>query len=125
MNEEMAVLSERGAGPISKVVGLYQVLLRRTLEHFFPDAILESEGDRSIIDWDGLSQADHYRVRDDPEGLGILIEWFGTRYVLLPASPSPFLPAEQRLIRIIISALDLRFRGLFDMDVTHRIERFN
>src|SRR5205823_9583852 len=39
-------------------------------------------------------------------------------------SPTPFLPAERRLIEIILQSLDLRFRGMFDSDVAHRLERF-
>ncbi len=44
---------ERPSGSISRIVGIYQMVLRRTLEHFFPDAQLQAMGDRSIIDWDG------------------------------------------------------------------------
>ncbi|WP_406699726.1 hypothetical protein V5E97_12790 [Singulisphaera sp. Ch08] len=125
MNNEPVVLRERSPGPISKVVGLYQTLLRRSLEHFFPDGILEAAGDRSFIEWDGQSLEDHYEVNDDPDGLGVEIEWFRTRYLYLPGSPAPFLPAERRLIEVILEALDLRFRGLFDLDVANRIERFH
>jgi hypothetical protein len=54
MPRNAAILSidrdrERGLGQMSKVVGLYQILLRRSLEHFFPDATLEPMGDRSFI----------------------------------------------------------------------------
>jgi len=111
-------------GPISKVVGLYQTLLRRSLEHFFPDAVLEAEGDRSFINWDGSPLEESFRVRDDPDGFGVQIDWFRSHYAFLPGSPAPFLPAERRLIRMILRALDLRFRSLFDLDVAHRIERF-
>ena len=43
MKEQSAVMVERpiAPGPISKVVGLYQTFLRRSLEHFFPDATLD------------------------------------------------------------------------------------
>ena len=33
--------NDRPNVPISRIVGLYQMVLRRTLEHFFPDAQLE------------------------------------------------------------------------------------
>jgi hypothetical protein len=127
MKEQSAVLVERpiAPGPISKVVGLYQTLLRRSLEHFFPDATLAVEGDRSLLNWDGATRQDHYRLADDPDGLGVVIEWFGTRYVFQPSSPTPFLPAQRRLIALVLKTLDLRFRGLFDLDVTHRLERFH
>src|SRR4051812_48581960 len=97
MENELVARVERPAGPISKVVGLYQTFLRRGLEHFFPDAALEAEGDRSFINWDGSPDEEHFRVSDDPEGLGLEIEWFRTRYLFLPGSPAPFLPAERRL----------------------------
>jgi hypothetical protein len=125
MTEEQAVLSERQAGPASKVVGLYQMFLRRSLEHFFPDAVLEVAGDRSFIAWDGAPGQRNYEVHDDPDGLGVVIEWFRTRYLFQPGSPSPFLASERRLIQTALRALDLRFRGLFDPAVAHRIDRFH
>ena len=115
---------ERQAGPISRVVGLYQTFLRRSLEHFFPDAVLDIESDRSFINWDGSPREEHFVVSGDPDGVGLLIDWFRTRYVFQHASPTPFLPAERRLIEIILQSLDLRFRGMFDSDVAHRLERF-
>ena len=50
---------------------------------------------------------------------------FGRATSSFPAVPSPFLPAERRLIEVILEALDLRFRGLFDPEVANRIERFH
>jgi DNA integrity scanning protein DisA with diadenylate cyclase activity len=122
-NEPVGTLTERPPGPISRVVGLYQTFLRRILEHFFPDAVLDIESDRSFINWDGSPQDEHYGVSDDPDGFGVRIDWFRTRYVFQHASPTPFLPAERRLIEIILRSLDLRFRGLFDADLAHRLER--
>ncbi len=100
---------DRPAGPISRVVGLYQTFLRRIFEHFFPEAVLDIESDRSIINWDGSPREAHFTVSDDPDGVGILIDWFRTRYVFQNSSRRPFLPAERRLIEIIIQSLDLRF----------------
>src|SRR5947209_7311072 len=104
--------TERPTGPISRVVGLYQTLLRQTLERFFPDAVLDNQGDRSVIDWEGSSRDGYYRIIDDPDGLSLDIEWLGTRLTFRPESPVPLL------------ALDLRFRGLFDQDAADRLERF-
>ncbi len=115
---------ERPSGPISRVVGLYQTLLRKTLEHFFPNAILEVQGDRSIIDWDGSPDETHYRFTDDPDSVAIEIEWLGTRLSFHPESPVPLLPLERRMVEIVVQALDRRFRGLFDQDLTDRVERF-
>jgi catechol 2,3-dioxygenase-like lactoylglutathione lyase family enzyme len=126
MENELVHRAERQVGPVSKVVGLYQTLLRRSLEHFFPDAVLETEGDRSFINWDGSAvNQEHFRLRDDQDGLGLEIEWFRTRFLFQPGSPTPFLPSQRRLIEIIMRSLDLRFRGLFGMEVTHRLERFH
>ena len=47
---------------MSRVLGLYQTLLRRTLEHFFPDAALEPASDRSFIgveESDGANRTPH------------------------------------------------------------------
>jgi hypothetical protein len=82
-------------------------------------------GDRSFIDWDGAPDLRNYRVEDDPDGLGVVIEWFRTRYHFQPNSPAPFLPSERRLIATALNALDLRFRGLFDAEAAHRIDRFH
>ena len=83
----MLVRPERPSGPISKVVGLYHNLLRKTLEHFFPTAILEIEGDRSIIDWDGSPEETHFQFIEDPDQLGLQIVWLGTRLSFRPKIP--------------------------------------
>ena len=79
---------ERQAGPISRVVGLYQTFLRRSLEHFFPDAVLDIESDRSFINWDGSPREEHFTISNDPDGVGLRIDWFRTRYVFQHASPT-------------------------------------
>ena len=67
---EGAARGERAGEPISRIVGVYQIVLRRTLEHFFPGAQFEVLGDRSIIDWDGSSDETYFRLHDDPERHG-------------------------------------------------------
>ena len=55
MEFETITLADRMAGgSASKVVGLYQMFLRRNLEHFFPDSTLDLAGDRSLILVEGL-----------------------------------------------------------------------
>ncbi len=122
---ESAILIEHPVGQIAKVVGLYQTLLRRHLEHFFPDAFLDTGGDRSFINWEGSPNQANYRFADDPDGFGVEIEWFRTRYMFLPGSPAPFLPSERRLIEIIVRMLDRRFRAMFDLAVSDRAEMFH
>jgi len=115
---------ERPNAPISRIVGLYQLVLRRTLEHFFPDAQLEVSGDRSIIGWDGSPDETYYRLLEDPDGLGIEIEWLGTRLAFQPGNPSPLLSTERRMVEVIVAAIDLRFRGLFNQELSNRFDRF-
>src|SRR6516164_1257811 len=115
-----SMLSERPGGPISRMVGVYHMVLRRTLEHFFPDAILDVAGDRSIIDWDGSADETYYRLHDDSDGLGVEIEWLGTRLMFQPGNPSPLLSTERRMVEVIVEAIDLRFRGLFNQEISHR-----
>ena len=117
--------TDRHLGPVSKVVGLYQSVMRRTLEHFFPDSILEIQGDRSIIDGDVVMHESAYRLTDDSDRLAIDIEWRGTRLTFQPGSPVPLFPAERRMIEVIVGTLDGRFRALFDQEFTDRFERFN
>lgn len=125
MDPDLALTTDELSGPISKLVVLYHGFLRRTLEHFFPEALLDVVGERSTADWHGPLREEHYRLTDDADGVGLVLDWFRTRYTLQPGSPIPFLPAERRLIEIMIRGLDLRFRGLFDIDIAHRAERFH
>ena len=117
--------TERVAGPASKVVGLYQMFLRRNLEHFFPDALLDLTSDRSFIHVDSWRpDRERYRIEDDGDGFGVVIDWLRSRYVFSPGSPTPFLPAERRLIDVIVRVLDHRFLALFDPEAVHRAEMF-
>ena len=109
LEHSLLARGERPGGPISRVVGLYQSLLRRTLEHFFPDTLLETEGDRSQINWDGADDDSTFQIGDDGDGMGLRIEWLGTRLNFRPQSPVPLLPLERMLIDSIVRALDLRF----------------
>jgi hypothetical protein len=122
--QSLLARTERPSGPISRVVGLYQSLLRKTLEHFFPNAVLDVQGDRSVIDWDGSPDETYYRIMDDADGLGLDIEWLGTHLCFRPESPVPLLPLERRIVEVVVQALDLRFRGLFDQDLVDRVDRF-
>jgi DisA bacterial checkpoint controller nucleotide-binding len=115
---------ERPPAPISRIVGAYQLVLRRTLEHFFPDAQLIAVGDRSVIDWDGSPDETYYRLLDDPDGLGVEIEWLGTRLTFQPGYPAPLLATERRLVETVVEAIDLRFRGLFNQELPNRLDRF-
>ncbi len=121
----MSTRSERSSEPISRIVGVYQIVLRRTLEHFFPGAQLEILGDRSIIDWDGSSDETYYRLHEDPDGMGVEIEWLGSRVAFQSGNPTPLLPSERRMVEVIVEAIDFRFRGLLNQDLSHRIDRFS
>lgn len=121
----MSMQGERSSGPISRIVGVYQIVLRRTLEHFFPAAQLEIVGDRSHIDWDGTSDRQLFRLRDDTTGTGVEIDWLGTRLSFQSGNPMPLLPSERRMVRVIVEAIDLRLRGLLNQDLSHRLDRFS
>ena len=116
--------SERSSGSISRIVGAYQIVLRRTFEHFFPDGQLDVAGDRSFIDWDDSADQAHYRLRDDADGFGVEIEWLGTHLVFSPGKPAPLLSTERRMVQVIVEAIDLRFRGLFSHELALRDDRF-
>jgi len=124
MEFEASLIPDKLTGQASKVVGLYQMFLRRNLEHFFPDAILDLTSDRSFIHVNSLTELERYRIEDDPDGFGVAIEWLRSRYLFAPSSPTPFLPAERRLIDVIVSVLDHRFLALFDPEAVHRAEMF-
>ena len=121
----MSTRSERPTEPISRIVGVYQIVLRRTLEHFFPVAQLEILGDRSIIDWDGSSDETYYRLHEDADGMGVEIEWLGSRLAFQSGNPMPLLPSERRMVEVIVEAIDLRFRGLLNQELSHRLDRFS
>ena len=124
MEAETTVYAERPSGPVSKVVGLSLMQLRRNLEHFFPDAQLDVGSDRTVIHSEELTSGEHYRIEDETEGIGVSIEWLKSRFVLLPGSPTPFLPSERKLIETIVRILDQRFHTLFDPEAVHRAELF-
>jgi hypothetical protein len=117
--------AERLGGQMSRVVGLYQMLLRRALEHFFPDARLEPAGDRSFIRVEGPAGRSHYRIDDDPDGLGVALEWFRTPYLVRPGNPIPFRNAERRLIEATARLLDRRFRAMFEPEPILHEELFH
>ena len=108
----------------SRVVGLYQMLMRRSIEHFFPHAVLEPAGDRSFIGLDARARGRNYVVEEDPSGVGVEIELFQTRYLLTPGSPVPFLESERRLIESTMRVLDRRFRVLYDPESVVREETY-
>ena len=83
----MLARSERPIGPISRVVGLYQSLLAEDARALLSRRLLESQGDRSVIDWDGSPDEATFRISDDDDGLGVAIEWLGTRLGFRPESP--------------------------------------
>jgi DNA integrity scanning protein DisA with diadenylate cyclase activity len=101
---------------MSRIVGLYQVMMRRYLEHFFPDAVLEPLGDRSFIQVEGSPGNGYVRIDDDPDGLGVSIELYRTRHLFQPGSPSPFLPSERRLIESVLNVLVRRFFLIYDSE---------
>ena len=37
----------------------------------------------------------------------------------------PLLPSERRLVEVIVEAIDLRFRGLLNQELSHRLDRFS
>ena len=117
-------ISDRYSGPASKLVGLYQMFLRRNLEHFFPDSTLNFIGDRNFIQVEELAVAEGFRIDNDPDGVGIVIDWLRSTFVFTPGSPTPFLPAERQLIYVIVRTLDHRFADLFDGEAVHRAEMF-
>lgn len=110
---------------LSKVIGVYQTLLRRCLEHFFPEAILESASDRSFIEIEESKRRGNYRITDDPDGLSLRIEWFRARYRFQPGSPMPFLDSERRLIETIARVLDVRYRAMYDPAEALQYELFH
>ena len=66
----------------------------------------------------------YYRLHEDPDGLGVEIEWLGTHLAFQPGNPSPLLATERHLVEVIVEAIDLRFRGLFNQELSHRFDRF-
>jgi hypothetical protein len=123
--EALSMRIERPGESISRIVGVYQIVLRRTLEHFFPGAQLEILGDRSIIDWDGSSDETYFHLHEDADGMGIEIEWLGSRLAFQSGNPMPLLATERRLVEVIVEGIDLRFRGLLNQELSHRLDRFS
>ncbi len=109
----------------SKVVGIYQLLLKQNLDHFFPDGMLEPQGDRSSIQLEKSLGRSNFRIGEDPDGLGVAINWFRSDYTFRPSSPTPFSASERRLIQVVAHVLDARFRAMFDLAAANRPELFH
>src|SRR5687768_3427208 len=109
---------------MSRVVGLYQTLLRRTLHQFLPEASLEPAGNRSVIRLPGRRVRDHYCLAEDEDGLSLALEWFGTNYRLSPGAPVPFTGAERRLVDSMLEVLDRRYRALYLPDAPAREDAY-
>lgn len=125
MDRTIADALGRPAGQTTRVIGIYQMLLRRGLEHFFPEAELVPASDRSIIALDGDGPQPHFAVAEDPDGPGLWIDWFGARYLLQPGGPTPFLPSERALLQALMRVIDMRFRSLFDPEIAIREDSFH
>lgn len=125
--EEVGVLSAADAskGRASKVIGLYQIMLKRVLEHFFPEGRLDPAEDRSSIEFEWGVRRANFVIGEDPDGLGVSIEWFRSRYFFRPTSPTPFSASERRLIHVAAHVLDARFRTMFDLGSATRPELFH
>jgi hypothetical protein len=109
---------------MSRVVGLYQTLLRRTLHQFLPEASLEPAGNRSVIRLPGRRVREHYSLAEDEDGLALDLGWFGTEYRLSPGVPVPFTMAERRLVESLLEVLDRRFRALYLPDAPAREDAY-
>ena len=116
--------SERPSGPISRIVGVYHMVLKRTLEHFFPDASPRRRRRSKHHRLGRLGRRDLLPAPRRSDGLGVEIEWLGTRLMFQPGNPSPLLATERRMVEVIVEAIDLRFRGLFNQELSHRFDRF-
>ncbi|RUL89170.1 diadenylate cyclase [Tautonia sociabilis] len=125
MREPMAPGHDRPFRSNSRLVGLYHSLLRQQLDHFFPDARLHLEGDRSPIHFEGRIDRPNYTIQGDPDGIDLIIDWFGSRYSFQPVSPVPLLASERKLVETIARVLDLRFRTLIGADAIDRTELFD
>ncbi len=103
---------------MSRIVGLYKMMMRRQLEHFFPDCQLElCDGQTETIP-DPTLRGRYFQILDDPDKLGVVIELFKTQYLFQPGSPSPFLPIERRLIEAVMTVLDRRYQFIYDTEAT-------
>lgn len=111
-------------GSMSRVVGLYQTLLRRTLHQFLPEASLEPVGNRSVIRLPGRRVREHYAMAEGADGLSLEVEWFGTQYHLSPGAPVPFAESERRLIDSMLEVLDRRFQALYQPDAPAREDAY-
>ena len=118
MGDEGMVPAERPRGPMSRIVGLYKMMMRRQLEHFFPDSHLEQSGGHGETLPGPNHRGRYFRLVDDPDGLGVIIDLFDTQYLFQPGSPSPFLPIERRLIEAVMTVLDRRYQFIYDTDAT-------
>jgi DNA integrity scanning protein DisA with diadenylate cyclase activity len=106
-------------GQLVKVIGLYQMLLRRGLAHFLPEGELQTLSDRSVLRLPSRRNGGYFSIADDDSGLGLELDWFGTPYRFAPTSPVPFSQSQRRLVQVLCEVLDHRFRSMYEPDSSH------
>ena len=113
------------SGPISRVVGLYQTLLRRTLEQFFPDAVLDDPGRPQRHRLGRLARRELLPDHRRPRRPGAGHRMAGHPPDLPAREPRPACcPSSGGWWRPSSRPSTCGSAGLFDQDLADRLERF-
>ena len=105
----------------AQAVAVFQAMLARCLEHFFPDAALEAEDDSAPVAWQAGGRAS-FRLGEPGAGPGVVLQCFRSRYRLIPEGPASLADEDRRLLATILRVMDLRFRAMFDLTMANRLE---
>jgi hypothetical protein len=102
-------------------MAVFEAMLTRCLEHFFPDAVLELEGDSAPVAGQAGGRASFHLAEPGP-GRGVVIHCFRSRFRLIPEAPASLADEDRRLLATILRVMDLRFRAMFDLTMANRLE---
>lgn len=105
----------------AQAMAVFETMLIRCLEHFFPDTTLNAEADTITVTWQATSRAS-FRLGDPSQGGGLVLQCFRSRYRLVPVGPAPLGAEERLLLATILRVADLRFRAMFDLTMSNRLE---
>jgi CheY-like chemotaxis protein len=105
----------------AQAVAVFQSMLARCLEHFFPETALEVQGESATVAWQAGGSAS-FRLGEPGAGPGVVLQCFRSRYRLIPEGPASLADEDRRLLMTILRVMDLRFRAMFDLTMADRLE---
>lgn len=120
MESDWGITEEGISGDVSAVIQVYQLLMLRTIEHFFPGSEMEQTGEEPLPSEERLPYRRNYAIKEEGDEFDVTITWFNATYRLKPGVPRAFLQGERKLVETVLRVLDLRFRTMYGVAMPER-----